>query len=331
MAGSVSHWVLLINPSLGRHQTVCVRSLSTGAVHPSVVGHSGSLDYRWFSHVTVFAPCICGDYVAGETRTCNITIWNWKTGALVSDQVEFTKYLVILAKYKLMVLIHSLFSKIANMAYSSFDFLDEHHIVYGSTGDTIYAYNFRETRQASQEEVGHLRFQLDLPLIDRDTTSRDIQVRRNALPFHSQESHRDVGSDLTCTPPPFHTDPHARLVVFRIVTFGFGGTLFELHVRAQALPKYVAMTKGARDGRAVVPWSAWCADATATPTRQLPDVRKALMVACGMHAVSHPPDWDQRVLHVYSYTPRRADTVKAAVGTRQGVRVLDVVSIRRNL
>ena len=221
------------------------------------------------------------------------------------------------------MLIHSLFSKTAN-DFFSFDFLDEHHIVYGSSNDAIHVYNFRETLQ----EVGHLRFQLDLPLIDR---ARYIQVLCNTLPFHSQESHRDVGSDLTCTPPPFHTDPHARLVVFRIVTFGFGGTLFELHVRAQALPKYVAMTKGARDGRAVVPWSAWCADATATPTRQLPDVRKALMVACGMHAVSHPPDWDQLVLHVYSYTPRRADTVKAAVGTRQGVRVLDVVSDKEKL
>src|SRR6266404_4695565 len=109
----VSYRVLLIDPSLGRGRTVfCVRSLSTGAVHPSVVGHSGSFklwqdNLNWF--YDVFTTCVCGDYVAGKTATYYITIWNWKTGALVANQVEYTKYLVILAKYKLMVLIHSLF------------------------------------------------------------------------------------------------------------------------------------------------------------------------------------------------------------------------------
>ncbi len=100
----VSHRVLLIDPSLGRGPTLRVRSLSTGAVHPSVVGHSGSFKL-WQDNdnwTNVFTLRVCGDYVAGETRMFYTTIWNWKTGALVFDQVEYTKYLVILAKYKLM-------------------------------------------------------------------------------------------------------------------------------------------------------------------------------------------------------------------------------------
>jgi len=108
----VSHRVFSIDSSLGRGRTLRVRSLSTGAVHPSVVGHSGSFKL-WQDNLDrfcdVFTPYVCGDYIAGKTATYYITIWNWKTGALVSDQVEYTKYLVILAKYKLMVLIHSLF------------------------------------------------------------------------------------------------------------------------------------------------------------------------------------------------------------------------------
>ncbi len=207
------------------------------------------------------------------------------------------------------MLIHSLFSKIADH-YLSFDFLDEHHIVYGSSEDTIHVYDFRETRQATQE-VGQLRFQLDLPPIDCPTTSRHIQIRRNALPFRTQGPHEV--SDLT--PPPFHADPHARLVVFRIVTMSSvrsGDTDADLHVPAQALLKHVAATKDARGGKAAVPWSTWCADATTTPTR------------LALYA------WHRRVLHVDAYTPRRADTVRVAEGMRQAV-VPDALSDRENL
>src|SRR6266404_3601224 len=94
----VFHCVLLIDPSLGRGRTLCVRSLSTGAVHPSVVGHSGSfelsqVDFDRFYFYDAFTPRVCGDYVAGKTyistTSISISIWNWKTGALVSNQVEY--------------------------------------------------------------------------------------------------------------------------------------------------------------------------------------------------------------------------------------------------
>ena len=195
--------------------------------------------------------------------------------------------------------------------FYSFDFLDEHHIVYGSSNDAIHVYNFREDVASDAEEVGHLRFQLDLPPIDcltratpydEDGTVRYIQIQRNALPFRTQELHEV--SDLT--PPPFHADPHTRLVVFRIVTMsvGYGGTEFDLHVPAQALLKHFAATKGAPDRKAAVPWSTWRAYATTTPRRQQP------------HALDA---WYGPLLYIDAYTPRRADTVKGAVRTRWAV------------
>ena len=34
--------------------------------------------------------CVCGDFVAGITRVFFISVWNWKTGQLVSDQVRIS-------------------------------------------------------------------------------------------------------------------------------------------------------------------------------------------------------------------------------------------------
>ena len=95
MTGSISYSVLLTDPSLGRFRTLYALSLSTGAVHPSahpsLIGRSGSFK-AWKDNLerddyATFMPCTCGDYVACNTRIEYITIWNWKTGALVSDQV----------------------------------------------------------------------------------------------------------------------------------------------------------------------------------------------------------------------------------------------------
>ena len=55
----------------------------------------------------------------------------------------------------------------------------------------------------------------------------------------------------------------------------------------------------------VLPWSAWRDAVRATPPRRLPYAVEAQMVAYGMRAVSHPPDWDNGTLYVDSYLPRR--------------------------
>ena len=65
--------------------------LSTGGVHPLAIGHSGCFK-MWEGNPSlsfdVFGLCVCGDYIASGTWTFFISIWNWKTGALVSYQVR---------------------------------------------------------------------------------------------------------------------------------------------------------------------------------------------------------------------------------------------------
>ena len=82
---------LLTSFFLGSDRTFSVRTLSTGAVHPFIVGHSGCFEL-WEGNSglssNVFDLFVKGDYIAANTRRCFISIWNWKTGALVSYQVR---------------------------------------------------------------------------------------------------------------------------------------------------------------------------------------------------------------------------------------------------
>lgn len=63
-------------------------TLSTGAVHP-LTEHEGSFGlWNGSRRFDVFNLCVCGDYIAAGTRVYFISVWNWKTGQLVSDQVR---------------------------------------------------------------------------------------------------------------------------------------------------------------------------------------------------------------------------------------------------
>jgi hypothetical protein len=72
------------------------------------------------------------------------------------------------------------------------------------------------------------------------------------------------------------------------------------------------------DGVVAVPWTAWRDAVRSTPLRKLPYAIQANMVVYGMRAVSHPPDWDEGVLHVDSYLPRarREGSGEARADTR---------------
>ncbi|KAF8502694.1 hypothetical protein F5888DRAFT_1631797 [Russula emetica] len=276
--------------------------------------------------------CVCGDFVAGVRRVYFISVWNWKTGQLVSDLM------------------------ISEVNFSSFDFLDEHHILYAvSTEDSIYVYDLRRGQQKQKQpqkekenEIGPLRFHLALPPINRGTTSRYIQLRRNALPtatgplpdWRSWLDDGGIAPRPEPATPPFHTDPHERLIVVRITTSPVerGEEQFELHVPARAFLEHfsssatIADTGGTRqrdddgeckyeedDGVVVVPWTAWCNAARATPPRKLPYTVQARMIVYGMRALSYPPDWNEGVLHIDSYLPRarrREGSREAGADTR---------------
>ena len=227
---------------------------------------------------------------------------------------------------------------ISQVNFSSFDFLDEHHILYAASAeDSIYVYDLRHGQQQPQtereKEIGLLCFHLALPPINRGTTSRYIQLRRNALPAATgplpdgrswlDDGGISLGPGLAT--PPFHTDPHERLIVVRIATspIEWGEEQFELHVPARVFLEHVSSSSttantgeqreredngGSKDEEddevVVVPWTAWRDAVRATPPRKLPYVVQARMIVYGMRVVSYPPDWDEGVLHVDSYLPR---------------------------
>jgi hypothetical protein len=231
---------------------------------------------------------------------------------------------------------------ISQINFSSFDFLDEHHILCSvSDEDSIYVYDLRRGQQLQkqsqkerEEKIGLLRFHLALPPINRATTSRYIQLRRNTLPTATGPlpDWRSLLDDAGIAPgpepatPPFHADPHERLIVARIATSPVerGEEQFELHVPARAFLDYFSSSaatadirgnrkrdsngecKGEEDDRGVVdvPWTAWRNAAHATPPRKLPYAVQARMIVYGMRAVSFPPDLHEGVLHVDSYLPR---------------------------
>jgi hypothetical protein len=197
-----------------------------------------------------------------------------------------------------------------------------------------------------------VRFQLSLPPINRYTTSRYIYLRRNALPSATgnqplpdwRSPPSDSESPSAPATPPFHADPQERLIVVRITMSPVerGEEQFELHVPARTFLDHISSATaadrrnrqsdigeckdGMDDGVVVVPWSAWGNAVRATPPRKLQYAVQPRMIVYGMHAVSHPPDWDAGVLHIDSYLPRARrrggrGSEAGALGTRQAIKL----------
>jgi hypothetical protein len=245
---------------------------------------------------------------------------------------------------------HELFLQISEVMFSSFDFLDEYHILYSiSKDDSIYvrdlrrrsADHYQQKEREIEADSKPMRFQLALPPINRARTTRYIQIRRNALPTGPASPNYE--SARTGITPAFHVDPRERLVVLRVVTspVEHGEEQFELHVPAQTLLDHCAATLAAQrprqrgchgeeevaDKEVALPWSAWRDAVRATPPRNLPYTFQARMVTYGMRVVSHPPDWEEGALYVDSYLPRErrremgAVAVAGACGMRQAIRL----------
>jgi hypothetical protein len=246
-------------------------------------------------------------------------------------------------------------AQISEVRFSSFDFLDEHHILYSiSKEDSIYVYDLRrrsadhkhQKEQEIEADSKPVRFQLALPPINPARTSRYIQFRRNTLPTASAAPNYE-GAHAGGS-PIFHADPRERLIVLRIATSPVerGEEQFELHVPARTFLDHCAETLTAQrqrqrdgcgdvdaEGKMALPWSAWRDAVRATPSRNVPYTIQARMITYGMRVVSHPPDWEEGVLHVDSYLPRKMSREDGAAeevgggkradgsGTRQAIRL----------
>ena len=226
-----------------------------------------------------------------------------------------------------------------------------------SKDDSIYVYDLRrpsanqhQKEQGSEVGTKPVGFQLALPPIHRMTTSRYIQIRRNALPSGTAPPYSEGGNACdSSSPPPFHADPRERLMVLRIATSPVerGEEQFELHVPARALiDRYASASSAQRrrregrdDGNAdadadveadadadadvALPWSAWRDAVRTTPPQKVPYVIPARMINYGMRVVSHPPDWEEGALHVDSYPPRsrtRREAEESANGEAVGAK-----------
>ncbi|KAF8461324.1 hypothetical protein DFH94DRAFT_789658, partial [Russula ochroleuca] len=202
-----AHWMLTL-PLNESHFYTC--TLSTGKVILWRNMRGFFCMWNQSRHDEVFIPCVYGDFIAVATVVYFISVWNWKTGQQVSEQVS-------------------------DVHFSSFDFLDEHHILYAdSSEDSICVYDLRDDQQQQQlqkgkeKDMGLLRFQLALPPINRATTSRYIQLRRNALPATRNPPRPSALPDgknspsdgaPAPAPAPFHADPHERHLACRFVPF----------------------------------------------------------------------------------------------------------------
>jgi hypothetical protein len=194
-----------------------------------------------------------------------------------------------------------------------------------SREDSLYVYDLRRGTEQQQQpqkqrETELVRFRLALPPINRATATRYIQLRRNAVP-----PTRENPSVIEGSSSPFHADHRERLIVLRIVTSPVerGEEQFELHVPARVLLKHF---KASLTRDRVLPWSAWCDAAHVTIPRLLPYSVQAHMVTYGMRAVSHPPDWDEGLLYVNSYLPRRKGKAGDGRETRQAVKLPNELS-----
>ncbi|KAI0294189.1 hypothetical protein BC826DRAFT_353329 [Russula brevipes] len=297
-------------------------TLSTGAVHP-LVAHGGLFNtWNGNRRFDVSCPCVYGDFVAAPTRGSLLSVWNWKTGQLISDQ------------HTMSVLM-------------PFEFLDDHHIIFTSSegdGDCVYVYNFRHgvvnKQQNSQEQIrnarmGRVRFQLALPPHNSRRSARFIYFCLNRL---SRGALQPSGVRVTGSASPFYADPRERLIAIRVTTIFIVSEAredqFDIHVPARAFLHHFAsaVRDGGQGGREVVlPWPAWRDIVCTTPLRSVGLTKPPLMAVYGMRAVCDPPNWDEGVLHVDSYLPRKrsreagegkkAMVAESGGGTRQGLRL----------
>lgn len=277
-------------------------SLSSGKAHPLAEHSEIVADGRNGKDINYSR--VCGDYVAARVDFGHISVWNWKTGKLVSHKVRtlpWAKYMVWKAK----LTCHTVWK--SPDAATPFDFLDEHRILYvESKLDQHYlcVYDFRDVPPDDVcggiqhlHPVGRDPQRLELPPLPPPAHPLPwhVELCRNTLPAQT-------GSAVSA---PFHANPRERLITVRATNSSIQGEsaqhVFHLSARTTLLQYFAAW----RGNIGTVPWPAWCGAVHATRDRTLPLVIKSSMLTCGMWAVSHPPDGVKGTLDVDCYLPQR--------------------------
>ena len=236
-----------------------------------------------------------------------ISAWNWKSGEHESDFVR--GFAQIKYNYQLNG-VRTL--QVSSLQYSTFEFLDEHHILFPSSIDeSLYVYDIRSMppiNSRRQKSKGTHCFEISVPRFFGNHAPCALDLRCNSLAAGQDES-----------PAPFHADPHQRMVTLMITT-GPNPTdahdhsrreHCEMHARASALLAWTKMHPAPPNGCVVVPWSAWGPTAARVVTPRADDTTrcasKSKFLGSGMRVVTPPSSRSDgtSVVTVTDYHPAR--------------------------
>ncbi len=199
----------------------------------------------------------------------------------------------------------------ASLQRSTFDFLDEHHILFPSSiDDSLYLYDTRAMppmNSRRRKSKGTHCFEITVPRFLGNHTACSIELRCNSLA---------AGQDAS--PASFHADPHRRMVTL-LITAGPNPTdahghsrrgQCEMHVRASALLAWTKTHPAPPNATVVVPWSAWGLAAARVVAPRVDDTTcasKSKFLGSGMRVITPPSlrNDGTSVVTVTDYHPAR--------------------------
>lgn len=178
----------------------------------------------------------------------------------------------------------------ASLQYSTYEFLDEDHIIFPSSIDeSLYVYDIRSMPPINsrlRKSKGTHCFEIPVPRFLDNHFACSLDLRCNSLA---------AGEDAS--PAAFHADPHQRMVTL-LLTAGRNPTgarqeQCEMHTRASVLLAWTKMHPAPPNACIVVPWSGWGpAGARVVAPRLVDDVTwcasKSRFLGSGMRVVSPP-------------------------------------------
>lgn len=262
-------------------------SLSTGETHP-LVQHSGTFDAANSWGYRIGSMRVCGDnFAVASEQGLYISAWNWKSGEHKSDFM-------------------------ASLQYSTFDFLNEHHILFPSSiDDSLYVYDIHAMppmNSGRQKSKGTHCFELSVPRFLGNHSACSIDLRCNSL-----------AAGQAASPASFHADPHQRMITL-LITAGPNPTgthahsrreQCEMHARASALLAWTKTHPAPPNACVVVPWSAWGPAAARVVAPRVDDTTwcasKSKFLGSGMRVITPPSSRSDgtSVVTVTDYHPAR--------------------------
>jgi hypothetical protein len=174
----------------------------------------------------------------------------------------------------------------ASLQSSTFDFLDDDHILFPSSIDeSLYVYDIRSMPPMNSKRQK-----------SKGTHCFDIPVAK-FLDNYSECSLDLRSNSLSAGDGPFHADPHQRIVTL-LLSAGPNPPgvqrqeQCEMHARASALLAWTTMHPAPPNACVVVPWSAWGPAAARVGAARIDDATlcasKSRFLGSGMRVISPP-------------------------------------------